>query len=259
LPIDTLSPPVVLIAGEGDEVRVALARTLRAYGVRQIDSAPRARALAAAARIVPDVILIVADEHLKEPTTLVTELRASAAVRDTPVLVRLSRGGRATSDALLMAGADKVLVDGPESAALAGTLFRLADVSPPHRAIRDVRRRLAPLPNPTIVQLAAAMQDMKTMTIAADARGRCMAMNDGVVTATAFARDDIIGRAIWDILQPGNGRDVRTSWETLRVVGSFQGTCLLMRKYSAAVPVEVYIAAHVLRDVHVAAISSALS
>ena len=259
MPLDTLSPPIVLIAGEGDEVRGALARTLRAYGVRQIDSASRARTVQAAASVVPDVILIVADEHLKEPTTLVTELRASAAIRDTPVLVRLSRGGRATSDALLIAGADKVLVDGPESAALAGTLFRLGDASPRQRAIRNVRRCLALCPNPTIVQLATAMQDLKTMAVAADSSGRCMAMNDGVVTATAFARDDMIGRPIWEFLQPGHGRDLRETWSTLLVVGSFQGACMLQRKYAALAPVDVYIAAHVLRDVHVAAISPTLS
>jgi len=236
-----------------------MARTLRAYGVRQLEGAPRSRAVQAAARAIPDVILVLADQLLKEPAVLVTELRAHAATRDTPILVRLSADGRASADTLLMAGADRVLPDGPETAALAGALFKLSDVSVQQRAIRDVRRRLAPVAHPTLVHLAAAMQDVKTIMIAAESTGRCVAANDGFVTATAFSRDDILGHALWNFVHANGGRDLRANWDTLLVVGSFQGPCALRRKYAGPAPADVYVAAHVLRDIHLAAISSAPS
>jgi PAS domain-containing protein len=258
LSLETIVPPIVLIAAEADEVRTAVGRTLRAYGVRQLEGSPRARVMQTAARIVPDVILVIADQQLKEPATLITELRTSTTTRDTPIIVRLAAAGRATSDTLMMAGADRVLSEGPESGALAGTLFRLAEITSQQRAIREVRRALAPLPNPTLMQLASAIQHSKTTMVAADSSGQCIAMNDGFVTATAFSRDDVFGQPIWDFLQGGNGRDLRANWGTFLVVGTFQGSCMLRRKYSSPAPADVHVAAHLLRNIHVAAIQPAV-
>jgi len=229
-------------------------RSLRGYGVRRVEGAPRARAVEAAARIVPDVILIVADPQMKEPAALVAELRASPRTREAPIVVRLAAGGRATSDALLMAGADRVLNDGSQSAALTGALFRVADVSPDLRAIRDVRRRVAATTSPTLTQLAEALQASALSLIAVDSSGRCAAMNDRIITATAFGRDDVLGRPLWELLEPGGGRDLRTSWSTFLLVGTFQSRCALRRKYSKSAPAEVYLSGHVLRDLHVAVI-----
>ena len=235
-------------------MRAAIVRTLRGYGVRRVEGAPRVRAVEAAARIVPDVILIVADQQMKEPVTLVTELRANPRTRETPIVVRLAPNGRTTSDALLMAGADRVLNDGPESAALTGALFRVADVSPERRAIRDVRRRLGAVGAPTLMQLADALQESLLALVATDSSGRCAALNDPLVAATAFARDDVIGRPLWEILEAGGGRDLRTNWTTFLLVGTFQSRCALRRKYSSPAPAEVYLSAHVVRDLHVAVI-----
>lgn len=244
----------MLIAAEAEEVRAAIVRTLRGYGVRRVEGAPRERAVEAAARIIPDVILIVADQQMKEPVALVSELRANPRTRETPILVRLAPGGRATGDALMMAGADRVLNDGPESAALTGALFRVADVSAERRAVRDVRRRLATLKTPTLTQLADALQASMLALVAADSSGRCAALNDPLVAATAFARNDVIGRPLWDILESGVGRDLRTSWTTFLLVGTFQSRCALRRKYSSPTPADVYLSAHVVRDLHVAVI-----
>jgi PAS domain-containing protein len=236
-------------------VRSTVARSLRTYGVRRLEGSPRARVMQMAARLIPDVILVIADQHLKEPATLITELRTSSTTRDTPIVVRLASGGRATSDALMMAGADRVLAEGPDTAALPGALFRLAETTSPRRAIREVRRALAAVANPTLVQLASALQQSKTMMVAADSSGRCAAINDGFVTATAYARDDVIGQPVWDFLQPGNGRDIRANWRTFLVVGIFQGACLLRRKYAQPAPVQVFLASDVLPGYHVAAVS----
>ncbi len=251
---DALAPPVVLIAAEADETRSSVVRMLRGYGVRRVDAAPRARAVDAAARLVPDVILVVADQLLKDPVALVAELRASVRTREVPIVVRLATGGRATSDALLMAGADRVLNDGPESAALAGALVRLADVSPERRAIRDLRRRLAVVVGPTLTQVAAALQDARLALVAADSSGRCVAVNDPLVAATAFARDDVIGRPLWNLVDTSEGRDLRTSWTTFLLVGTFRSRCALLRKYTGPAPAEIYLTAHVLSDLHVAVI-----
>jgi len=254
LPSDLLVPPVVLIAAETEEVRAAIIRTLRGYGVRRVESTPRVGAVEAAARIVPDVILIVVDQQMKEPVALVTELRANPRTREAPIVVRLATSGRTTSDALLVAGADRVLNDGLESAALTGALFRVADVSPERRAIREVRRRLGIVCTPTLTQLADALQESTLALVAADSSGRCAALNDPLVTATAFARDDVIGRPLWEILEAGGGRDLRVSWTTFLLIGTFQSRCALRRKYSSPAPAEVYLSAHVARGLHVAAI-----
>jgi PAS domain-containing protein len=253
LSLDTIVPPIVLIAAEADEVRSAVVRSLRASGVRQLEASPRVRVVQTAARLVPDVILVVADQQLKEPAALITELRTSAATRDTPIVVRLAVGGRATSDALMMAGADRVLTDGPESGALAGALFRLSEITAQRRAIRDARRALALVARPTLVQLATAIQQQKLAMIATDSRGRCMATNDALVTATAFSREDVLGRPIWEFLQAGGGRDIRSNWSTFLVVGTFQGACNLRRKFASPAPVQVFLAAEVLPGCHLAA------
>jgi len=233
---------------------MGLVRTLRGYGVRRVESAPRLRTVEAAARIVPDVILIVADQQMKEPVALVTELRSSPRTREAPIVVRLSTGGRATSDALLMAGADRVVNDGPEAASLTGALFRVADISPERRVVRDVRRRLAAFGAPTLTQLAEALQESTVALIATDASGCCVALNDPLVAATAFSRDDVIGRPLWEIVEAGGGRDLRTSWSTFLLVGTFHSRCALRRKYSAPAPAEIYLSAHLARDFHVAVI-----
>jgi len=254
---DTIVPPIVFVSAEADEVRTAVSRTLRAYGVRQLDGSPRARAVATAARMVHDVILVIADQQLKDPAALVTQLRVLPATRDTPIVVRLGPGARATSDTLLAAGADRVLNDGPESAALAGTLFRLSDITPQRRAIRELRRRLAPLTTPTLAHLTSALQQFRTLMIAADSTGRCVALNDAALMATAFSREDVIGHPVWKLLEAANGRDLRANWSTLLVVGALQGPCTLRRKYASPAPVQICVAAHVVQDVHVAAIQPA--
>jgi PAS domain-containing protein len=254
---ETVAPPVVLIAAEAEEVRAGLVRTLRGYGVRRVEGTPRVRAVEAAARIVPDVILIIADQQMKEPAALVTELRASPRTREAPIVVRLAAGGRATSDALLMAGADRVLNDGPEAAALTGALLRVADISPERRAVRDVRRHLAVVGAPTLTHLAEALQESTVALLAIDDSGCCAAVNDPFIAATAFSRDDVIGRPLWEIVEAGSGRDLRANWETFLLVGTFQSRCSLHRKYSAPAPAEIYVSAQVLRDLHVAVIRPA--
>ena len=244
----------MLISAEAENVRADLVRTLRGYGVRRVEGSPRVRTLEAAARIVPDVILIVADQQLKEPVQLVAELRASPRTREAPIVVQLGVGGHATSDALLVAGADRVLNDGSESALLPGVLFHVADVSPDRRAIRDVRRRIASVGAPTLMQLAEALQESMAPLVGADASGRCAAMNDALVAATAFSRDDVIGRPLWEIVEAGTGRDLRANWSTFLLVGTFQSRCLLRRKYAEPAPAELYLSAHVVRDLHVAVI-----
>lgn len=251
---DTLVPPVVLIAAEADEVRTGVVRTLHGYGVRRVDAAPCARLIDTASRLVPDVILVVADPQMKDPVALIAELRASPRTREVPVVVRLGPGGRATSDALLMAGADRVLNDGPESAALAGALVRLADVSPERRAVRELRRRLAAVTAPTLTQLAAALQDAHHALVAADSSGRCAALNDPLIAATAFGRDDVIGHPLWALVDTSAGRDLRTSWTTFLLVGTYHSRCALRRKYTGPAPAEIYLSAHVLHDLHVAVI-----
>lgn len=235
-----------------------MVRTLRGYGVRRVEGAPRARVIDAAMRLVPDVILVVADQQLKEPVALIADLRASARTREVPIVVRLASGGRATSDSLLMAGADRVLNEGPESAALAGALVRLADVSPERRAIRDLRRRLATLGSPTLAQLAAVLQDATLALVAADSSGSCAAMNDALVAATAFGRDDVLGRPLWTLVDTANGRDLRSSWTTFLLVGVYRSRCTLRRKYSGPAPAEIYLSAHVLPDLHVGVIRPGL-
>lgn len=238
-------------------MRTVVVRMLRGYGVRRIEGAPRVRAVQTAARVVPDVVLIVADQQMKGPVALVTELRANPRTRESPIVVRLAAGGHATSDALLVAGADRVFNDGPDSAALTSALFRIADVNPEGRAVRDVRRRIAAAVAPTLTQLAEALQESTLALVAADSSGRCAALNDSLVAATAFARDDVIGRPLWDILETGGGRDLRAGWTTFLVVGTFQSRCLLRRKYASPAPAEVYLSAHVVGDLHVAAIRPA--
>jgi PAS domain-containing protein len=258
LSLETIVPPIVLIAAEADEVRAAVARALRAYGVRQLEASPRVRAVQTAARVIPDVILVVADQLLNEPATLISELRASATTRDTPIVVRLAAGARATSDTLMMAGADRVLADGPESAALAGAVFRLSEITSQRRAIREIRRNLAALARPTLVQVGSAIQESKTAMIAADSSGRIMAINDRFVAATGFSRDEVIGQPIWDFLQAGSGRDLQANWTAFLLVGALQGGCLLRRKHTSAGPVEVHLASEIVKNCHVAAVVSSV-
>ncbi len=233
---------------------MGVVRVLRGLGLRRVEAAPRDGAIDAAALTVPDGIVVIADRQLRDPVALVGQLRADPRTRESPLLVRLSIGGRATGDALLMAGADRVLSDGPDWSLLASALLHLADIAVERRAVRDLRRRLAPIAAPTLAHVADALQLMAVPLFGVDPSGRCTAMNDALVAATGFSRGDVIGRPIWDIVAPGGGRDLRSSWPTFVLVGSLHGRCALQRKAQPATSAVIYMSAHVTRDVHAAAI-----
>jgi PAS domain S-box-containing protein len=106
-------------------------------------------------------------------------------------------------------------------------------------------------------QLASALQQFKVCMLAVESSGRCVAANHSASAVTGLSRDQIVGTCVWDIVLPGTGRDLRTNWSTVVVVGALNGPCALRRCDGDSVAAEMYAAAAVLPELHVAAIQAA--
>jgi PAS domain-containing protein len=171
---------------------------------------------------------------------------------------------------LLSAGAERVLPATSEPLTLINTIIRLSDVPEPCRALRELRRSLAPMRLRTTdqrtdasagrvraAQLAAALQPFKISMLAAESNGTCLAVNHAVSAATGLTRDDIVGKQLWDVVLPGTGRDLRVSWSTFLAIGALAGACALRRRDGGSAAAHMYAAAFVLPDLHVAAVQTA--
>jgi PAS domain-containing protein len=264
---DTIAPPVLLIASDQADVRSGLAVTLTSHGLRHIESVSLARAIDAAARVIPDVALVVADEAVDYAPPVIRQLREDIATRHTPIVVRIASTRQEAVDTLLGAGADRVLFTTADPATVVNTVIRLSAVTPPCRALRELRRSLAEVRARTLAQatnaaavrtrqgqLAAALQQFRMSMIASDSSGRCVAVNAAACRVSGFSRDELVGEPMWHLALRGAGRGLRAGWSSLLVVGMFEGRCELRRKTGAPVAADLYAAAHVLPDLHVAAI-----
>jgi len=121
--------PTLLIIAERDDVRSALAHTVRLYGVRQVQTAADAQASALASRIIPDVIVISADHHPDKQVATIRDLRTNLITRHTPIVARVAQPSQSITDSLRAAGADRVVVAPSENSTLINTIVRLSDVS----------------------------------------------------------------------------------------------------------------------------------
>jgi PAS domain S-box-containing protein len=105
-------------------------------------------------------------------------------------------------------------------------------------------------------QLASALQQFKVCMLALESSGRCVAANQMTTALTGLSREEIVGKCLWDIVLTGAGRDLRTNWSTV-VVGALNGPCALRRRDGGSVAAEMYVAAAILPELHVAAIQTA--
>jgi len=262
-------PPTLLIVAERDELRSALAQTVRLYGVRHVQTVSSAQACAAAARIIPDVIMIAADQHAEKSAAVIRDLRADLVTRHTPIVARVAEPSQSITDAMRTAGADRVVVATSEASTLINTIIRLSDVPEACRALRELRRSLTAIRQRTIdqrtdasaarvrtAQLSSALQQFKVCMIAAESNGVCVAANHFTTAVTGLSREEIVGKRLWDVVLPGTGRDLRTNWSTVLVVGALNGPCALRRRDGGSVAAEMYAAAAILPDLHVAAIQT---
>ena len=261
-----IAPPTLLIVDERDDVRTALAHTLRLYGVRHVQSVPDALAAAAAAKMVPDVIVVGADEQIDRSAAVIRAFRADLVTRYTPIVARVAATSQNSTDALRSAGADRVLLATTDTSTLANTVIRLSDVSEPCRALRTLRRSLAGVRQRAAdsrtdasavrirtTQLANALQQFNVCMLAAESNGICVAVNGTLCAVSGLSRTDLVGKQLWDIVSITN-RDLRMSWPTIPVIGALSGPCLIRRREGAELPGHMCAAAAILPDLHVAAI-----
>jgi PAS domain S-box-containing protein len=260
--------PTLLVIAEGDDVRSALAHTVRLYGVRQVQTAADAQAAATASRIIPDVIVISAGQHPDKQAATIRDLRSNLITRHTPIVARVVEPSQSLTESLRSAGADRVVVATSENSTLINTIIRLSDVPAPCRALRELRRSLTAIRQRTAdqrtdaaavrvrtAQLASALQQFKVCMLALESSGRCVAANQMTTALTGLSREEIVGKCLWDIVLTGAGRDLRTNWST--VVGALNGPCALRRRDGGSVAAEMYVAAAILPELHVAAIQTA--
>jgi PAS domain-containing protein len=265
-----VTPPTLLIIAESDEVRSALAQTVRSYGVRQVRTAAEGQAAAAAARIVPDVILISSDHPPDRQAATIRELRSHLITRHTPIVARVVEPSQSLTDALRSAGADRVVVATNENATLINTIIRLSDVPAACRALRELRRSLTAIRQRAVdqrtnaaavrvrtAQLASALQQFKVCMLAVEAGGKCVAANHAATAVTGLSREEIVGTCVWEVVLPGAGLDLRANWPTMAIVGALNGPCALRRRDGGSVAAEMYAAAAVVPELHVAAIQTA--
>jgi|RhiMetdeSRZDD1v2_1073273.scaffolds.fasta_scaffold37839_3 PAS domain-containing protein len=261
-------PPTLLIVAERDDVRSALEHTLRLYGVRHVQSVPESLAVTTAAKMVPDVIVVGADQHVDRSAAVIRRFRADLVTRHTPIVARVGATSQSSNDALRNAGADRVLLATTESSTLINTVIRLSDVPEPCRALRELRRSLAGIRQRAgdtrtdasavrvrTAQLSSALQQFRLCMLAAESNGTCVAVNATTSAVTGLPRGELVGKHLWDIVA-SSGRDLRTSWESIVVVGAINTPCVIRRRDGAGLQADMCAAAAILPDLHVAAIQT---
>jgi len=237
--------------------------------VRQVRTAADGHATAAAARIVPDVIVISTDRSPDTQTATIRDLRSNPITRHTPIVARVVAPSQTIIDSLRSAGADRVVVAATENATLISTIIRLSDVPAACRALRELRRSLIAVRQRAVdqtadagalrlrtAQLSAALEQFKVCLLAVEPGGRCVAANHATTVVTGVTREEIVGNCIWDVVLPGAGRDLRDSWFTVPIAGTLNGPCALRRRDGGTIAAEMYAAAAVLPDLHVVAIQT---
>ena len=262
-------PPSLLIVAERDDVRVALEQTLRLYGVRHVRAVTDSQAIATAGRMIPDVILVAADQQIEKSAALIRDLRADLVTRHTPIVARVGATAQSSTDSLRGAGADRVLLATSEPATLINTVIRLSDVPEPCRALRELRRSLAgirqraadsrkdaPAARVRTAQLSSALQQFRLCMFAAESNGTCVAVNATTSAVTGLSREEIVGKQLWDIVRLTTSRDLRTSWSTILVVGALSGPCVIRHRDGGTLTADMCAAAAILPDLHVAAIQT---
>jgi len=262
-------PPTLLIIAEREEVRVALEQTMRLYGVRHVQSVPEPLAVATAARMIPDVIIIGADHQVEKSAALIRNLRADLVTRHTPIVARVGAASQSSSDSLRSAGADRVLLATSEASTLINTVIRLSDVDGPCRSLRELRRSLAGIrqrasDNRTdasaarvrVAQLSSALQQFRLCMLAAESNGICIAANATTTAVTGLPREQIVGKPLWDIVRSTTSRDLRTSWSTIPVIGAFSGPCVIGRRDGSTLQADMCAAAAILPNLHVLAVQT---
>jgi PAS domain S-box-containing protein len=261
--------PTLLITAERDDVRSALEQVLRLYGVRQVQSVPESQALTTAARLIPDVIIVGAEQHVEHSAALIRDLRANLVTRHTPIVARVGATAQSSTDSLRSAGADRVLLATSENATLINTVIRLSDVPEPCRALRELRRSLAGIRQRAsdsrtdaaaarvrAAQLSSALQQFRLCMIAVESSGTCVGVNATTSAVTGLSREDIVGKPLWEIVRSTTNRDLRTSWSTIPVVGAFSSPCVILKRDGSTLPADMCAAAAILPDLHVAAIQT---
>ena len=251
-------------------MRVALEQTMRLYGVRHLESVTEPLAVATAARMIPDVIIIGADQHVDNAAALIRNLRAELVTRHTPIVARVGAASQTSADSLRNAGADRVVLATSESATLINTVIRLSDVDGPCRSLRELRRSLAgirqrAIDNRTdasavrvrVAQLSSALQQFRLCMLAAESNGICVAANATTTAVTGLPREEIVGKPLWEIVRSTTSRDLRTSWSTIPVVGAFSGPCLIGRRDGSTLQADMCAAAAILPNLHALAVQTA--
>ena len=261
--------PTLLIAAERDDVRSSLEQMLRLYGVRQVQSVPEAQALATASRMVPDVIIVGAEQKIEHAAALIRDLRANLVTRHTPIVARVGATSQSSADSLRSAGADRVVLATSEPSTLINTVIRLSDVPEPCRALRELRRSLAGIRQRAgdtrtdaaaarvrTSQLSSALQQFRLCMLAVESSGRCVGVNATTSAVTGLSRDEIVGKDLWDFVRSTTNRDLRTSWPTILVVGALSGPCVIRKRDGGTLPADMCAAAAILPELHVAAIQA---
>ena len=100
LPSHAVVPPTLLIVAERDELRSALAQTVRLYGVRNVQTVTGAEACAVAARMIPDIIIVASDQQTEKSACVIRGLRTDLVTRHTPIVARVGEPSQIASEAL---------------------------------------------------------------------------------------------------------------------------------------------------------------
>jgi len=125
-----MSDPTILTVDDSKTIRLLLARILRPFAVEVCEASNGAEGLTVAAEKVPHLVIVDYNMPVMDGLTMLTHLRADAALKATPVIMLTAESGSTIISAVARLGARDYIVKPFEEQALLAKISRILPLMP---------------------------------------------------------------------------------------------------------------------------------
>lgn len=261
-----LRSALVLVASSDNLRRAEIVRAVEQSGHRVLEALDGFRAVSAATRYIPD--LLIADTALPQldGMAVVTSLREAPDTTD--VVTILVGTGAADAE---MADRSWVVVESPKdvTSTMTTLLSRRTSASDGivtlRRALADMR---ASANDPagtgdgatTLVrarQIANSVEESMISVLVADDDARYVEANAAACALSGYSREELLAMTIWDLTPEQRVPRDRRLWDRFKRDGRFEGSYRIRRRTGETVTIRCAASANVSPGLHVSALAPA--
>jgi PAS domain S-box-containing protein len=257
---------LVLVASSDNVRRAQIVRAAEQAGHRVVEAADAVRAITAARRCVPDLLIIDAVLPQLDGAQVATQLTENPDTAD--VSVMLVASARAEADASPSTGVVAASI-GDVTREMAALLSRRTAASDGivtlRRALADVRAAAsqalgddgAATATARAGQIANSVEESVISVLVADDEARYLDANAAACALSGYSREELLGMTIWDLTPEQRVPQDRRLWDRFKRDGRFEGSYRIRRRTGETVTIRCAASANVSPGLHVSALAPA--